>query len=67
MNVARDLKALAKPSKAFEHQRFFKTGSGQYGEGGVFLGLTVPEVRVIARNIRVQKTMQRLHFLKLKN
>jgi len=52
MNVARDLKALAKPSKAFEHQRFFKTGTGQYGEGDVFLGLTVPEVRVIARKYK---------------
>jgi len=52
MNVARDLKALAKPSKAFEHQRFFKTGTGQYGEGDVFLGLTVPEVRVISRKYK---------------
>jgi 3-methyladenine DNA glycosylase AlkD len=52
MNVARDLKALAKPSKAFEHQRFFKTDTGQYGEGDVFLGLTVPEVSVIARKYK---------------
>lgn len=52
MNVARELKALAKPSRAFESQRFFKTGIGQYGEGDVFLGLTVPEVRVIARKYK---------------
>jgi 3-methyladenine DNA glycosylase AlkD len=48
MNVHQELHALAKPSRAFELQRFFKTAKGQYGEGDIFLGLTVPEVRKIA-------------------
>ena len=48
MNAASELKALANPTRAFGLQKFFQTAKGQYGEGDVFLGLTVPEVRKIA-------------------
>ncbi len=50
--VVADLQALADPSRAEHSARFFKTGPGQYGEGDVFMGLTVPNTRIVARRYR---------------
>ncbi len=44
-----DLLSLANPAKAKLLSGFFKTGKGQYGEGDLFLGLTVPQQRSIAK------------------
>ncbi len=46
--VVESLNKLREPKKAKILTRFFKTGPGEYGEGDVFLGLTVPQQRQIA-------------------
>lgn len=43
------LDAVASPERAIGSARFFKTGPGEYGEGDVFLGVTVPATRVVVR------------------
>jgi len=43
------LMALADSDKAHVQARFFKTGKGQYAEWDRILGVTVPEVRQLAR------------------
>lgn len=42
-----ELQSLGSPEKAAFLSRFFKTGSGQYGEGDQFLGITMPEIRSV--------------------
>lgn len=43
------LRAMKDDARAAVHRRFFKTGPGGYGEGDVFLGVTMPELRGLAR------------------
>ncbi len=50
--VQKEIQALANRGRARDLQKFFQTAPGQYGEGDVFLGLTVPQVRSIAREYK---------------
>jgi 3-methyladenine DNA glycosylase AlkD len=43
------MRAVADPARAEVNRRFFKTGPGQYGEGDLFLGVTVPDTRKLVR------------------
>ena len=46
--LKKELKKLGNPKKAKILQGFFKTGKGEYGEGDVFLGISVPDSRKIS-------------------
>jgi 3-methyladenine DNA glycosylase AlkD len=51
-DIQKKLKSLAKTEMAKLLQGFFKTGPGEYGEGDIFIGVTVPVLRKVAAEHR---------------
>ncbi|MBN2587031.1 MAG: DNA alkylation repair protein [Candidatus Fermentibacteraceae bacterium] len=61
--VKRELREFAEPDRAESHQRFFKTGPDQYGEGDMFLGIRVPNIRTVVKRFRGLSTDDCLDLL----
>ena len=47
-----DLKAFGSKSRVSDLARFYKTGPGEYGEGDLFLGGSVPQTRSVASSYK---------------
>jgi len=45
-----ELKLLSSSERAASSAWYFKTGPGQYGEGDVFIGVSVPDLRKVAKD-----------------
>jgi 3-methyladenine DNA glycosylase AlkD len=59
-----NLENLNNPDQAIVLKRFFKTGPGEYGEGDLFRGIKVPQIRILVNKysmISLQKIEQLLH------
>lgn len=59
----RRLREVSTPEHARVSLRFFKTGPGEYGEGDRFLGVRVPELRVVVREFRALALTEVLKLL----
>ena len=50
--ITSELQALSNAEKREIFPKFFKAGKGEYGEGDRFLGITVPNIRAIAKQYK---------------
>lgn len=57
-NLKQDLRKAADSDKKKILQNFFKTGTGQYAEEDIFLGVTVPKTREIAKKYKDMSILQ---------
>jgi 3-methyladenine DNA glycosylase AlkD len=48
-SLKQDLRRQANPDKKKVMQSFFKTGDGEYGYGDIFLGVSVPQQRLLVK------------------
>ena len=61
-----ELRKLADETRAQHSQQYFKAGKGEYGEGDIFLGIRVPELRKFARQYKSFTLEQILNILSSK-
>ena len=63
--LKKDMYAMKDEEIARVYSKFFKTGTGEYGEGDKFLGISVPETRKIAKkyNNLALDHIQKLGFI----
>jgi len=62
-DIKQALQELAIPEKAVIMQSFFKTGKGEYGEGDLFIGVTVPYQRSVAKEFYNKISLEELSEL----
>ena len=52
--IKKELKKYSSSERKKANERFFKTGKGEYGEGDIFVGVSVPDLRKIAKQFSAE-------------
>lgn len=61
--IIETMMAMRDDRQAQHLMRFFKTGKGEYGEGDLFLGLKVPQTRLIVKEMRADMPLNEVETL----
>ena len=61
--VKQDLENFIDPERVAFFPKFFKTGKGQYGEGDIFMGISVPNVRLVVKKYQSIINLDELQIL----
>jgi 3-methyladenine DNA glycosylase AlkD len=64
IEIKKELNKYSNKNKAKILQNFFKTNKGGYGEGDIFIGVTVPTIRTIAKaypNLNLKENLELLN------
>ncbi|KAF0249541.1 MAG: DNA alkylation repair protein [bacterium] len=64
VEIKNKLQSLANPEIAKHSQRFFKTASGQYAAGDIFLGIRAPQLRQLAKEYKTIEVTEAEELLK---
>lgn len=62
--VRKELRKYSSREKAKILQRFFKTGPGEYGEGDIFIGVVVPNIRKVCKKYQELSFKEIIKLLK---
>ena len=62
--ILTQLEQLGSPERAAVSRRYFKTGPGEYGEGDIFYGISVPVMRGLAREHQALSAKETLRLLR---
>ena len=67
IDIKKELKKVSNKDYAEKLQRFFKTREGEYGEGDIFIGVRVPDIRKIVNKHWKEISLKQVsEFLKSK-
>lgn len=61
--IIETLEQMRDEAQACHLMRFFKTGKGEYGEGDLFLGLRVPQTRMVVKESRLRVPLAEIEKL----
>ncbi len=62
-SLRKEIKKEASSSRAKNLSRFFKTGKGEYAEGDIFVGLSLPQIRELAKKFQALSLNEKTQLL----